>query len=258
MSLFSVRKRFFEKRPNDIAYITKNEVLGKYICYLCDYTKNENTNVVIDDNLREKIKVNANGKNGDYFNIVLDYLGRSDLSSDILSSISECYWEYLSGKFKVDSIDDACNMLNIFCTQNNLGKNISNKSKIVAFVIDENGNLDQNAIFNMDICFKKSKVGKKMCVIEETFTEPDYRNCGIHGDAIKFLEALLANKNIYNLVGKSQDCDVYDESGIKTLNEHYTKLGFKLMTTKDGRNYITKTIDQYNELPISKDDCFKE
>ena len=258
MSLSSIRKKFFDKYPNSKAYITKNEKLDKYVCYVYDFNNQEKIGGVIDEQLKQKIVEYASDKGGDVFNAVLEYLTPLNLSDEVISKIGDCYFDYSTNKFKINSASEVCDMINQYASECVDNKNRTSKSKVDAYIIDENGNLDENSIFYMELCYKKTKSGQKVCLIDNTFTESEYRGAGIHSGAIKFLEAVLASKNIHNLIGESQECDVYDESGKSTLHDHYIKLGFSLTTTKDGRNLIVKQIDQFNDLPITKDDLIKE
>ena len=79
-----------------------------------------------------------------------------------------------------------------------------------------------------------------------------YKCAGIHGMGIKFLEAVLAEKNIHIIQGKSQECDIYESSNGSTLVEHYKKLGFEVDFQEDGSYTITKYVTPEPSIDISK------
>lgn len=246
MDIAKVREKFFKENPNVLANFTFNEKLGKYVCYTYDYSNAGANNELINNQTKQKINEYFQKNGGDAFNAVLEYFSNVGIKDNDLEKISDYYYEcIMSGKI-FENTDMVCDAINNFVANTIVADNKSSRSIVSAYVVNENGEISNDRIFYMEVGFVKSRTGQNACKIENTFTEEQCRGNGIHAYGIKFLEAVLAKKHVYTLVGESMECDVYETGN--SLNEHYQKLGFSVVTGKNGTSRIIKDINPENSM----------
>lgn len=248
MSLKQIKENFYKKHPNAIAYIVYNEKLNKYICY--SYNVVENTTGIIN---KEEVKKIMQKSNLDCASAIVSVIEKTNL--DLYAHFSDFYSEiYYYDPEKYNTPDAFCDGFNKYLAKVT-NKNTTNTSNpvVFAYVINENGDIE-DSIFNMDLTIKTNSYGIKTCIIENTFTEDDYKCAGIHGMGIKFLEAVLSEKHVSTIIGTSQECDVYQSSNNSTLVEHYKKLGFEVDQESDGTYKLFKCVNSEPSIDISKPD----
>lgn len=248
MSLTKIKNKFFENHPNATAYIVYNEKLGKYICYT--YNVAHGSAIGLDT---KKIAKIMKSLNLDCASATLYYI--NEKHPNLSEVFSDFYFDWcITKEMKFENIEDFCTTFYNYMERNYLEKNdTTSRPKIYAYILDDNGEIKET-IFDMEITIKTNANGSRTCIIENTFTENDYKCAGIHGMGIKFLEAVLAEKNIHIIKGKSQECDVYESSNGSTLVEHYKKLGFEVDFQEDGSYTITKYVNPEQVIDISKPD----
>ena len=255
MNITEIKNKFYKDNPNTFANFVYNEKLGKYVCFVYDYANAKGGEGLIDEQTIQKIKEFYKAKGGDPFITLLDYFSKYGIEDKKLEKISDYYYEAsVSGK-TFNDVSEVCAGINEFVNVEAGLENKSSRSLITAYTVNPNGKIDDNQIFYMEVKFVKSKTGEKACKIENTFTEEKYRGNGLHSYGIKFLEAVLAKKHIYTLVGESMECDVYETGN--SLDEHYKNLGFTVTTNKNGESRIIKDINPESSLQISAEDLVK-
>ena len=254
MDINTIRKNFFANNPNVYANFVFNEKIGQFVCYTYDYTDKSGKNSFLTESMQEKI-ASYDFKNSEepLFNVI-NLLAESAKDTKTIDMVSDFYYHCISNEKEFASAKDVCNALNEFAgNQNEYSANNTNLSQICAYLVND-GELD-NRIFYMDISYVENKNGQKACKIENTFTEDEYKNCGIHSYGIKFLESVLAKDSVYNIIGESQACDVYQSESGGSLEDHYKNLGFSITTDSHGTNYAYKSIDHYSSfMPLTADD----
>lgn len=246
MEITKVKQKFYKENPNVLANFVYNQKLGKYICYVFDYSNSTNKNGLINEETRQQIN-QFKGTSDNPFNLVLEYFSLHGIEDKNLEKISDCYYECVMSGKQFNNTNEVCDAINAFVANEIVTQNTSNSSLISAYVVEDSGEISNGRIFYMDVSFITAKTGEKACKIENTFTEEDYRNNGIHAYGIKFLEAVLAKRHIYTLVGESMECDAYTGN---SLNEHYKKLGFSVFTDKNGTSHIIKDVDAENSMQL--------
>jgi len=253
MNLQTAKNIFFSNNPHSLAYFEKNEKLNKYLCYtfgICTSASGE-----LSEEQIKKIENFGEVKQDTPLNTIIEYYSLFGIKQSLLEKLSDFYYYAVVEDKTFESVRDACIKFNEFCIEaSKKSTTTSPKSYISCYEILEDGNLEQNRLFYMEILFTKNKDGAKVCKIENTFTDAAYRGNGIHSTAIKFLEAVCQKRYIYTIVGESKACDVYEETGSKTLEEHYNKLGFRVVTDNNGTNHIIKDVDEFCSMQVSKSD----
>lgn len=252
MSLSELQKKYFDKNPRAVAYFMHNERLGKNVCYVYDTTSKQ-TNGIIDEKLKKAFCESVSEDETDIFKRFLEFIGNKKLGNDKIEKITDCYYDYILSGSHYQTADEVIDAINDYSSKTNPSSK-SNSSRISAYFALENGELEPSSIFTMDVSFKKNKRGESLCKIENTFTDEEYKGCGIHSNGIRFLEAVLAKKNVYTLVGEALECGEFVSDSDSNLNEHYMKLGFSLVYNNLGESRIIKQIDPNFELPITKRD----
>lgn len=253
MDLTIVRKKFFEKYPNSIASIVYNDNLGCFIVFTYDFENITSFNTVIDEQTKNDLFEFAKHSDKAPLLIFSEFLNLGKFNNDQLEIISNYLLDCYNGKQNPKSLEEICRVVNTY-TLNSEDKKASNKSRVSAFILNDNCEPTHLPIFNMDISYRRTKSGKKVCYIENTFTEKEYRGAGVHSYGIKFLEAILSRKNFHSLMGKSEECEIYDETRQTNLNNHYKNMGFNVLTNSLGESFIVKQVEQDNNFPITKDD----
>ncbi len=253
MDLQAAKQNFFKENPHSLAYFEKNEKLNKYLCYMfgcCSPANGE-----ISEEQIKKIENFGEVNKSDPLNTIIEYYSLFGIKQPLLEKLSDFYYDAIVEGKTFTSVKNACDEFNKFCVEAaKKSVSASSKSYVSCYEVLEDGNLDQNRIFYMELLFAKGKDGAKACKIENTFTDLKYRGNGIHSTAIKFLEAVCQKKYIYTLVGESQACDIYKEDGNGSLEDHYKNLGFRVITDSNGTNHIIKDIDEYSSMQICKSD----
>ena len=248
MTVQQIKEKFYKNNLDAIACFVFNEKLNKYVCYAYNVLKN--TNEVVNKNAVAKI---IEKQKLDIASAVVYHIEKPN--PDLYEKFSDFYIDvYANNPDKYTSVDSFCNAFNNYVTKdNNKESNLSqtDKPKIYAYVVNNEGEIENSPIFDMDLTIL-SKSGSRTCIIENTFTNSDYRGMGIHGMGIKFLESVLAEKNILTIRGKSQECDVYESENNSSLEQHYQKLGFEVDFKEDGSYSIFKCVDPNISLDISK------
>ena len=248
MDLSTARQKFFKKNPNTFANFIKNEKLGKNLCFVYDYRKENLGNNLISEDLKLSIE-NANLEGGSEFDKVIEYFAINGIDDETLEKISTCYYNALVEKRNFSCISDVCDYINTNTA--NTDENSTNTRSIVScYEVNTNGDLNDDRLFYMEVTLKNTNSGNKVCVIENTFTEEQYRGCGLHGYSIKFLEAVMAQKNVSSIIGESVDMDLYANG---SLDNHYKNLGFEVTTNKFGESKLYKYIDPENSMQITND-----
>jgi len=233
MDIQSVKEKFYNEHPNAIAQFMYNEKLGKFICFTFDAL--ESSTLTFD---YSSIKtINEHKGSLDPASAVVDYINKK--MPDFYPTFSEFYVNVVINDFeKYQTVEQICEGLNNYVNAHKTSScNTSKRSTIRALVVNNNGELD-DSIFSMDLTFEN-----KTCYIESSFTEPDYRKMGLHGASIKFLERVLASRNIYTIRGESKAYDVFESTNSSTLEQHYKKLGFDVDFEDDGTYTLYKCVD---------------
>ena len=255
MNIAEVKNKFYKQNPNTLANFVYNEKLGQYVCFVYDYANAQTTNGFINNEVMGKMEELHAKLGGDPFLAVLEYFDKHGIKDDHLEKISDYYYDALMSGKTFNSVEEVCNGINSHMQSETNAENKSSRSLVTAYIVNENGTLSNDRIFYMEVKFIKSRTGERACKIENTFTEENFRGNGLHSYGIKFLEAVLAKKHIFTLVGESMECDVY-ETGT-SLNNHYKKLGFEVTTNKNGESRIIKDVNPENTMQLTEEEYIK-
>lgn len=248
MDLSTARRKFFEKNPKVYANFVRNSKLNKNLCFTFDYVDGTNRSNIITEEVKQKISESSKSDNP--FNDVIEYIGNHAFDSDLFEKITDCYYDCsVEGKTFKDT-NEVCDYINAYISSIKRATSNNNRSIIACYEVGENGELCKDRLFYMELIFKEQRSGQIICIIENTFTENHCRQCGLHTYGVKFLEAVLIEKNIYTIIGDSQDVDLY-ETG--TLEDHYRKLDFEVTTDKYGKSRLYKYIDAEPTMQIKAD-----
>ncbi len=252
MDLQKAKQIFFKQNPHALAYFCFNKRLNKYVCYTYDYIGD--SNAWISEKLRNEVREYAKGKKEDPIYSVMDYILRTNISQNLSDRLTDFYYASVVNGISFKDTDAVCDAFDKYLQKRKPSKNTSKQSLVGCYVVNEDGTLDDSRIFYMELVFTRTRDGLNVCRIENTFTEDDCRGKGLHTQSIRFLEAVLARKNVYTLIGESQECDAFESENDSTLEQHYEKLGFVVTRDKNGTNHIVKEIDPCFDLEISARD----
>lgn len=257
MDINQAKEKFYNSNPNTLANFCYNEKLGSFLCFTFDYLDNKNTQVVSEAQ-KKQISDFAKKGNKTPLSALIEYYSTFVTKHDFIEKLSDFYYECVVNERSFKSTDEACDQFNAYMAKtNNTSTAKSRRSIVACYTVREDGTLDENRLFYMELTFGKTKNGLTVCKIENTFTEDEYKGAGIHSYGIRFLEAVLARRGVYTMIGESQACDVYDSESEKTLEDHYRKLGFNVVC-KNGTNYITKDVDPCFEMQLSGEKTYEK
>lgn len=248
MNIHQIKTNFHKENPKTPAYFVFNEKLNKYIAFIYDYNdKSANLKLLSDDNIE---KISLIKQKSTPLDDLVELLLSNDMNNKLAELVSDFYMYSIENNKKYNTIKEACNELNNFAKSKNFndGQNKTKYSVITGHIVNENGSLS-SPIYKMEVIYKE-KNNNKYCYIKDTNTELNYRGNGLHYQGMNFLEAVLANKMIYTIVGESDENETFISTNGDNLDQHYQKMGFEVHTKPDGKSTIIKSVNPNLELNL--------
>lgn len=248
MNIQQIKSNFHKENPKTPAYFVFNESLKKYVVFLYDFN-DKSTSLELLSDAKIEILSSIKTKSTPLTDLVENLL-TNNKNDKLAELISDFYLYAIESEKEFDSIKKVCLELNEFAKSKkyNDGVNRSNNSIITGHIVNEDGSFS-SPVYRMEILYKEKNCNK-YCYIKDTNTELKFRGNGLHYQGMHFLEAVLANKMIYTIVGESDENETFISSNGDNLDQHYQKMGFEVHSNSNSKSTIIKSVNPNLELNL--------